>query len=94
MHLAILGIVASAVISFPSPADAPVFEITPVEGSIKFDVETSVAIVGKFDRWDATLTFTSPDIFLFATFCTLSQSLRILPPNTVSVAEGIKRGAP
>jgi polyisoprenoid-binding protein YceI len=62
MRLAILGIVASAVFSFPSPADAPVFEITPVESSIKFDVEASVAIVGKFDRWDATLTFTSPEL--------------------------------
>ncbi len=62
MRLAILGIVASAVFSFPSPADAPVFEITPVESSIKFDVEASVAIVGKFDKWDAAITFTSPEL--------------------------------
>jgi polyisoprenoid-binding protein YceI len=62
MRLAILGIVASAVLSIPSPADAPVFEITPVESSIKFDVEASVAIVGKFNKWDATLTFTSPEL--------------------------------
>jgi polyisoprenoid-binding protein YceI len=41
---------------------APVFEITPVESSIKFDVEASVAIKGTFDKWDATLTFTSPDV--------------------------------
>ena len=38
------------------------FKITPVESSIKFDVEASVAITGKFDKWDATLTFTSPDV--------------------------------
>ena len=62
MRLAILGIVVSAVFSFPSPADAPIFEITPVESSIKFDVEASVAIVGKFNKWDATLTFTSPEL--------------------------------
>jgi polyisoprenoid-binding protein YceI len=43
------------------PADAPVFEITPVHSWIKFDVRASVDIAGKFDKWDATLKFTSPD---------------------------------
>lgn len=38
------------------------FKINPVESSIKFDVEASVAIKGTFDKWDATLTFTSPDV--------------------------------
>ena len=49
---------------FPSPsrAQAPVFEITPVESSVRFDVEASVAIKGVFDKWDATLTFTSPEV--------------------------------
>jgi polyisoprenoid-binding protein YceI len=42
--------------------DVPVFEIKPGESSIKFDVEASVAIKGIFDKWDATLTFTSPDV--------------------------------
>jgi polyisoprenoid-binding protein YceI len=40
----------------------PVFEITPVESSIKFDVQASVAIKGTFDKWNATLTFSSPDV--------------------------------
>jgi polyisoprenoid-binding protein YceI len=40
----------------------PVFKVTPVESSIKFDVEASVAINGKFDKWDASLTFESPDV--------------------------------
>jgi len=39
----------------------PIFEITPVNSWIKFDVKASVDIAGKFDKWDATLTFTSPD---------------------------------
>src|SRR5262249_15617951 len=34
---------------------------TPVQSSIKFDVEASVAIEGTFDKWDASLTFTSPE---------------------------------
>jgi polyisoprenoid-binding protein YceI len=40
----------------------PVFKVTPVGSAIKFDVEASVAIKGTFDKWDATLTFTSPDV--------------------------------
>ena len=40
----------------------PVFKVTPVESSIKFDVEASVAIEGKFNKWDASLTFKSPDV--------------------------------
>jgi polyisoprenoid-binding protein YceI len=62
MRLAILCLLASAVLPLVGRAQVPVFEITPVESSIKFDVEASVAIKGAFDKWDATLTFTSPDV--------------------------------
>jgi polyisoprenoid-binding protein YceI len=44
-----------------APSDAPVFEIIPVHSVIKFNVKASVAIAGKFDKWEASLTFTSPD---------------------------------
>jgi len=33
----------------------------PLHSSIKFDVKASVDIAGKFDKWDATLKFISPD---------------------------------
>jgi len=62
MRLAVLYLVASAMLPSISQAQAPVFAITPVESKIKFDVEASVAIKGTFNKWDATLTFTSPDI--------------------------------
>jgi len=62
MRPIILCLLASAVLPSVSRAQAPVFEFTPVESSIKFDVEASVAIKGTFDKWDATLTFTSPDV--------------------------------
>jgi polyisoprenoid-binding protein YceI len=39
-----------------------VFEVTPVESKVNFEVEASVAIQGKFDKWKATLTFTSTDV--------------------------------
>ena len=38
------------------PCAGSCFEVTPVE------FEASVAIKGTFDKWDATLTFTSPDL--------------------------------
>jgi polyisoprenoid-binding protein YceI len=43
-------------------AQVPVFEITPVESAIKFNVKASVPITGHFEKWDATLTFSSPDV--------------------------------
>jgi polyisoprenoid-binding protein YceI len=36
--------------------------IKPEESSIKFSVKASVALEGTFDKWDATLTFSSPDV--------------------------------
>jgi polyisoprenoid-binding protein YceI len=63
MRLAIICILVSALLpSITLAQDVPVFVITPVESSIKFDVAASVAIKGTFDKWDATLTFTSPDV--------------------------------
>jgi polyisoprenoid-binding protein YceI len=50
-----------AALSSVCQAQAPVFEITPINSWIKFDVKASVDIAGKFDKWDATLAFTSPD---------------------------------
>jgi len=62
MRLAILCLVVSAILPSACRAQVPVFEITPEESSIKFYVKASVALVGNFDKWDATLTFTSPDV--------------------------------
>jgi polyisoprenoid-binding protein YceI len=44
-----------------SRAQAPVFEITPTDSWIKFHVKSSITLAGKFDKWDASLTFQSPD---------------------------------
>ena len=44
-----------------APSGVPVFQITPVRSTIKFDVEASVAIQGTFDKWEAALTFSSPE---------------------------------
>jgi polyisoprenoid-binding protein YceI len=39
-----------------------VFTITPDDSSIRFFVKASVALEGHFKKWDAALTFTSPDV--------------------------------
>ncbi len=61
MRIAIFCLLAAAVFPSLSRAQAPVFEIIPVESWIKFNVKASTSIAGKFDNWDARLTFTSPD---------------------------------
>ena len=58
----VIGLLASSVFPSVSRAQAPVFEVTPVNSSINFDVESSVAIKGAFSKWNATLTFASPEL--------------------------------
>jgi polyisoprenoid-binding protein YceI len=45
-----------------APSDVPVLKITPVKSTIKFAVKASVPIAGVFDKWDATLTYTSAHV--------------------------------
>jgi polyisoprenoid-binding protein YceI len=46
----------------PAATGVPVFQFDKAKSSIGFNVKASVAIAGKFDKWDATMTFTSPDV--------------------------------
>jgi polyisoprenoid-binding protein YceI len=57
MRSTLFCLIAFALLPSAGRAQVPVFEITPGESSVKFDVEASVAIKGTFDKWDATLTF-------------------------------------
>jgi polyisoprenoid-binding protein YceI len=62
-YLALLPLLAVSVLLPPqAKAQVPVFEITPVQSTIKFYVKASVELAGNFDMWDATLVFTSPDV--------------------------------
>jgi polyisoprenoid-binding protein YceI len=51
---------------FASPragcAQVPIYEVTPEESSIKFGVDSSVSIKGNFDKWNASIKFSSRDI--------------------------------
>ena len=68
MRLTVLCFAALILLSSASraqaPADIPVFEVTPPAGGFKitFNVKASVPIEGVFEKWEATLKFTSPDV--------------------------------
>jgi polyisoprenoid-binding protein YceI len=78
---------AAAILVLPalSHAQVPVFAITPADSSVKFNVKASVPIAGVFDKWDATLTFTSRD----ATSAVLDIKIQAASVNTGS---GMKDG--
>jgi polyisoprenoid-binding protein YceI len=57
-----LGLLAFAIFPSVSRAQAPVFAITPEKSTVTFAVKASVPIEGNFEKWDATLVFTSTDI--------------------------------
>src|SRR5689334_14117587 len=60
MRLAAFYLVAFAVLPSLSRAQAPVFEFSHEESSIKFHVKASVDLTGTFEKWDASLKFSSP----------------------------------
>jgi len=62
VRLGILRLLASVLLPLVSRAQVPVFEVTQAGSTVQFSVKASVAIAGKFDKWDATLTFPSTDV--------------------------------
>ena len=44
-----------------SSQEAPTYKITPEVSRIKFNVKASIPLEGTFEKWDATLAFTSTD---------------------------------
>jgi len=63
LRLSILFLIASSMLSTISQAQSVPTFVIPQDGStVKFHVKASVAIDGAFDKWDATLIFTSADV--------------------------------
>ena len=62
MRLTVFCLLASALLPSLAQEPGPVFTITPEESDVKFFVKASVAIDGKFNKWEATLTFPSTDV--------------------------------
>jgi polyisoprenoid-binding protein YceI len=61
MRLAILCLLASTLLYARPVDDVPVFTFVTDQSSVQFSVKASVAIVGKFEKWDATLVYPSTD---------------------------------
>ena len=61
MRVAVLCLLASAALPSLGQETVPVFAVTPEESKVTFYVKASVALEGTFAKWDASLTFTSPD---------------------------------
>jgi polyisoprenoid-binding protein YceI len=58
-----LSVVVVGLAALSTPAQGvPVFEIIKADSSIKFNVKASVPIAGNFEKTDASLTFTSPEL--------------------------------
>jgi len=88
MRLTIFCLLASILFPYSVRAQnsgVPVFEITPVNSQITFDVEASVDIKGTFKKWDATLTCTSAD----AATCVLDIKIQA---DSVDTGSGMKNG--
>jgi polyisoprenoid-binding protein YceI len=56
--LAMYGMVGATAVR----AQVPVITFDHAASSVKFNVKASVAIEGTFDKWDASITFTSPKL--------------------------------
>ena len=62
MRLPVICLVlVSALLCLPSRAQVPVFQVTPIQSSVRFNTKSSKPITGNFDKWNATLTFASRD---------------------------------
>jgi polyisoprenoid-binding protein YceI len=85
MRSVILCLVVSAMLPTLTPAQAPVFKITPELSKIDFSVKASVALEGKFEKWDATFTFPSTDV------STGVMDIKIWA-DSVSTGSGMKDG--
>jgi polyisoprenoid-binding protein YceI len=83
MRLAILCLLASTLFSARPVGDVPLFTILTDQSSVQFSVKASVAIVGKFDKWDATLTYPDTD----ATSGVLDIKIQA---DTVNTGSGMK----
>ena len=62
MRFAVLCLAASAALPTLAQDQPPIFVIATDESKITFYIKSSVALEGTFKKWDASITFTSPDV--------------------------------
>jgi polyisoprenoid-binding protein YceI len=62
LPMVVLCLLAFCALPSANRAQVPVYEVTAVESTIKFGVESSVPIKGTFDKWNASMKFPSTDV--------------------------------
>ena len=62
MRFAAVCLVAFAALPSLAQDQPPAFAIATDESKITFYIKSSVALEGTFKKWDASMTFTSPDV--------------------------------
>jgi polyisoprenoid-binding protein YceI len=62
LPMAVLWLLAPFFFPSVNRAQVPVYEVTPVESTVKFGVDSSVPIKGTFDKWNASMKFASTDV--------------------------------
>jgi polyisoprenoid-binding protein YceI len=62
LPITVLWLVVFCSLPPASRAQLPVYEVTPVESTVKFGVDSSVPIKGTFDKWNASMKFSSTDV--------------------------------
>jgi len=85
MRLAVFCFVASAMLPSFTLGQVPVFKVSPEESKVDFSVKASVALEGKFEKWDATFTFPSTDVSTGVTDIKIQA-------DSVSTGSGMKDG--
>jgi len=60
--MAVLRLLALCALPSANYAQVPTYEVTPTESSIKFGVDSSVSIKGIFEKWNASIKFSSRDV--------------------------------
>jgi polyisoprenoid-binding protein YceI len=62
LPMAVLWLFVFCTFPLANHAQVPVYEVTPVESTINFGVDSSVPIKGTFDKWNASIKFSSRDV--------------------------------
>jgi polyisoprenoid-binding protein YceI len=86
MRVPVLCLLACVALPFVTHGqEVPVFEVSKADSVVKFSVSASVKIEGTFDKWDASLTFTSPEL------STAVLDVKI-QADSVNTGSGVKDG--
>src|SRR6516164_10903882 len=62
LRVLLLCLLFSPIVRAQSSKGVPVYQITPVQSKVDFSVKASIALEGTFEKWNATLTFSSDDV--------------------------------